>query len=68
VDIKENMNPPTQTEEEGAAAHLQPQEVQLVTKNTHNLLQMHNQEHPVWAASPPGTAIAPPTTVRLSRA
>ncbi|CDQ86081.1 unnamed protein product [Oncorhynchus mykiss] len=33
-----------------AAAPLQPQEaeeIRLVTKNTHKLLQMHNREHPV---------------------
>ena len=44
------VHPHRQRGEEGAAGPLQPQEaeeIQLVTKNTHRLLQMHNREHPV---------------------
>ena len=46
----EMVHPHRQCGEEGAAAPLQPQETEkiwLVTKNTHKLLQMQNQEHPV---------------------
>jgi hypothetical protein len=44
------VHPHRQRGEEGAVAPLQPQEAEeiwLVTKNTHILLQMHNREHPV---------------------
>ena len=45
----ELVHPHRQHREEGAAAPLQPQEaeeIRLVTKSTHKLLQMHNREHP----------------------
>ena len=38
-----------QRDEEGATVPFQPQEaeeIRLVTKSTHKLLQMHNREHP----------------------
>ena len=45
----ELVHPHRPHREEGAAAPLQPQEaeeIRLVTKNIHKLLQMHNHEHP----------------------
>ena len=45
----EMVHPHRQSGEEGATAPLQPQEAEeiwLVTKSTHKLLQMHNREHP----------------------
>ena len=64
------VHPHRQHDEEGATAPLQPQEAEeiwLVTKNTHKLLQMHNREHSVGLYALPGTATALPTTVRLSK-
>ena len=48
--LKWSTHTDTQRGEEGAAAPFQPQEAEeiwLVTKNTHKLLQLHNREHPV---------------------
>ena len=49
VHITDKLNWSTHTDSI-AAAPLQPQEAEeiwLVTKSTHKLLQMHNREHPV---------------------
>ncbi|CDQ57089.1 unnamed protein product [Oncorhynchus mykiss] len=55
--------------EEGATSPLQPQEAKeiwLVTKNTQTFTDAQSRAS-CRAVSPPGTATAPPTTVRLSR-
>ena len=41
------VHPHRQRGEEGAAAPQETEEIRLVMKNTHKLLQMHNREHAV---------------------